>query len=142
MNNFLEIIQKWHDRSGSNITYDNIMYYLIELFQELKTAGLDKNYLPQIGKKLLGILDIEMEEYPHMIYQRMLAKEINAAFNIVYRDVEEIKDEPTIIQQIKPVDDGDVYYDNSEPIIDLRNADLGEISFDQEFIKELGIDNE
>ena len=139
--NFLNIVKNWHNKNESEISHENVLFYLIELFQELKEADFDKNSLKEVGDKLLFLLDLDMiDESVHMIYQRMLAEEIKLAYRIVNRNIKEIKEEPINIQQVIPIDDGDIYpNDTDEPDIDLRGVDLGEISFDEEFIKELGI---
>lgn len=144
MSRFLDIVQEWYGQNESEINHDNNLFYLVDLFQELTEEGLDKKDLPEIGQRLLFLLDQDFPDQSlHMLYQRCLAEEINYAYQIASKNIDEVKDEPVEIQQVVPVEDGDIYpNDTDEPDIDLRGVDLGDVTYDEEFLRELGIDNE
>ena len=135
------IIEDWYDKNESDVTYDTRLLYLIELFQELKEADIQKQDLSEVGNRILFLLDQDfIDESIHMIYQRRVAEEVNYAYHSIMRNIDEIEDEPTDTQQVREIEDGDTYVNNtSEPDIDLRGVDLGPITFDEDFIKELGI---
>lgn len=144
MEKFEEIVQNWYDRNEGDIDYDTRLLYFIELFQELKEADIQKSQISEVGERVLFLLDQDfIDESIHMIYQRRVAEEINYAYRSVMRNIEEIEDESTSIEDIPKTNDGDIYPNNtSEPDIDLRGVDLGEVTFDETFIKELGLKNE
>lgn len=141
MEQLICIIEDWYNKNESDIAYDTRMLYFIELFQELKAAEITSSDMPEIGEKILCLLEQDfIDESIHMVYQRRLAGEINYAYRSVMRNIDEIEDEPVEITQIKKTDDGDTYVNNtSEPDIDLRGVDLGETTFDEAFIRRLGI---
>ena len=142
MDKMLDIVQYWYDRNEGEFSYDNQLFYLIELFQDLKQEGLDKESLPKVAERLIFLLDLDMvDDGLYLIYQRMLAEEISNAFRIVNKDVKTFKDEPKKIEQVVKIDDGDIYPNNtSEPDIDLRGVEFEQIPDDIEFLKELGIE--
>lgn len=137
-----DIIHKWYERNEEDISYDTRLLYLIDLFQELKEAGLQKAELSKAGERLLFILDQDfIDESIHMVFQKRIAQEINYAYRRVIIEVDEVEDEPASaeVEVVRTVDDGDTYVNTVEPDIDLRGVDLGEITYDEDFIKDLGI---
>ncbi len=134
------IIQKWYEKNVDDISYDTRLLYLIKLFEELKRAGMKTSDKTAVGQKVLYLLDEDfMDESLHMMNQKMCASEINYAYRRVIIEVDEIEDEVASVEAVKTIDDGDIYQNTEEPDIDLRGVDLGEITFDEEFIKDLGI---
>lgn len=144
MDKMLDIIQQWYDQNEGEISFDTSLYYLIELFQELKEAGLTKDQLSDVGERLLFLLKLDMvDKLVNMIQERMVAKEISLAYRIVNKKIDEYKDEPAKIEQVVQIEDGDIYPNNtSEPDIDLRGVEWDQIPDDEEFLRELGIKNE
>ena len=138
------MVENWYDRNSCDISYDTRLLYLIDLFQELKENGLHKKDLPDVGDRIVNLLDMDfIDESMHMIYQRVVAEEIACAYRTVLKDLKEIKDTESDVEQVRIIEDDDIYQNNtSEPDIDLRGVDLGPVKFDEEFIKELGINNE
>jgi hypothetical protein len=141
----LDIVQDWYnDKEEGSFSYDNRMFYLLELFQILKKAGMQEKYLKEVGNKIVYLLDDDfIDESIHMIFQRRLAHEVKYAFRYVNKEIKEIKDDFEDFQVVRQVEDGDIYPNNTdEPDIDLRGVDLGDIVEDREFLKKLGINNE
>jgi len=141
MGKYLDKVQDWYDGCESDLCYDNRLFYLIELFQDLKEVDLQKEDLPIVGKRVLALLDQDfIDESIHMLHQRRIAEEVNYAYRSSIKNPEEVIEEVNIIEEVKPIDDDDIYTNlTSEPDIDLRGADLGDVKFDEEFIKELGL---
>jgi len=136
-------VQNWYDINEGDINYDTRLLYLIELFQDLKVAGMQKSDLKEIGERLLFLLEQDFcDESLYMIYQQRIAEEIQYAYRAVIKNIDEIEDAESSIETVQATADGDVYENNtSEPDIDLRGVDLGETTYDEEFIKGLGIKN-
>lgn len=140
--NFLDIVEDWYNSNYDEISQDTVLFYLIDLFQQLKMAGFKKEDLPEVGERLIFLLNIDIEDkHIAMLYQRMLAEEINSAFSIVNKNIKEFKDEMEEFVQVRNVDDGDIY-NTSEPDIDLRGVEFEGAALDEEFIRRLGIKNE
>jgi len=137
------IVQNWYDVNESDINYDTRLLYLIELFQELKVAGMVKKDLKTVGERVLFLLDDDfIDDSIYQIYQKRVAEEIQYAYRSVVKNIDEVEDVVSDVEEISVTDDNDTYENNtSEPDIDLRGVDLGETTFDEEFIKELGIKN-
>ena len=138
-----DIVQNWYDVNEGEIDFDTRVLYLIELFQQLKGAGLEKKHLKGIGERVLFLLDDDfIDQSIHMVYQKTIAEEIQYAYRSVMKNIDEIEDEEAAVESLESTVGDDIYDNNtSEPDIDLRGVDLGETTFDEEFIKELGIKN-
>ena len=144
MDNLGDIVQHWYDTNEGDINYDTRLFYFIELFQELRKANIQKEDLEEVGKRILSLLDQDfIDKSIHMVYQRRIAEEISYVYNSVMCNIEEIEDNSSEVEQVVKITDNDIYVNNTtEPDIDLRGVDLGKTTFDEEFIKELGIKNE
>lgn len=144
MNIFLKTIENWYKDNKDDFSPYKSAYCLIELFQQLKNKGFTRDDLPYIGETLVNLLKLNLQnDNFNMLFDIMLAEQIKLAFNIVNKKIEEIEDEPINIEQVRHIEDNDIYPNNTnEPDIDLRGVDLGPIHIDKEFLKELGLDDE
>lgn len=140
---FTEIIKNWFDENGDLIDYSNRSFYLILLFEELVENGLHNNDIISISKEILKILEKDfIDDSLFLLDQRRIAEEISYVYSICTRDTKTVKE--IKLEQVQALEDGDVYInDTSEPDIDLRGVDLGEIYYDKEFMNKLiGTENE
>lgn len=138
-----DIVQNWYDVNEGEIDFDTRVLYLVELFKQLKVAGFKKGDLKTIKGRILFLLDDDfIDESIHMVYQKTVAEEIQYAYISVMKNIDEVDDEEAEVEQLESTVGDDIYENNtSEPDIDLRGQDLGDITYDEEFMKELGIKN-
>lgn len=137
-----EIIDIWYKNYGEEINHHTLVYYLTMLFEDLRQRDLQKADLQSIGIHIINKISQKYNnEYLQMTSEIILANKISLIFNRVNKKVKKVKEKVILQESVNKVEDGDVYANTtSEPDIDLRGVDLGEIvDMEDEIKRELGI---
>jgi len=135
---FNDIIGKGKPRSP------DLLFNLIDLFQELKRNEFKKEHLEEFAIKIIQRFNRKFkDEGVSLSYERYLAEKINYAFTAVYRDIAEIEEDSVEINIVSEITDGDIIpYDNEEPVVDLSSLKDKPIVLDYEYMKLMGCEDE
>ena len=139
MENKDQFIKQWYEGIADNFSVDTSYCLFIDLIRKMRLEGLEKEDLETVGPILVETIEIDTKiKSLEIVAITHIGYTIKKAFDIVYRDIKEIKeirdeveDEGIDTNGVKRNTTDDVI-PSSEPQIDLSNVEYGKVDSDEE----------